>query len=351
MWTKYRGLRRMDKRRSRKKEIQLKKKRTILAGLCLCACLGVAACSKSTQDGEQESTVKYESAFSVDNGTLKDDSIAVSVGKTKITYAEYKAYDYFMKNQFESILGKEVWNYKLNGSGRTIGQDAIEDVLRLIIQVKVITKAAGEQNVVLAADEKEAADNSAVKFCETLSDKEKKEHGINAALLCTIFEENKLAEKMYNIIVGKAEVKIPESQCHAARVQLLYLKADAASRESVLKTAGELRVKASGADSFYTFAKKNTQAEKVEYLVGQQDSRKKLGASCLSLKQGAVSGVIEEDDGFYIAYCVETDSKALREEYKNQVVEERQNEAFASAYSGWAAGYEVKASRSLLVNE
>lgn len=324
------------------------KKKRVLFCILMCACLTMAACGKSDSEEGQASQTKYERAIAVNNGTLSDDSVAISVGKTAVTYAEYKAYDYFMKNQFESVLGQDVWKYKLDGDGKTVGQDAVEDVLRLIIQVKVIKKTADAQGITLAADEKEAADNSAMKYCETLSDNVKKAYGINTAMLGTIFEENKLAEKMYNIIVGKADVKLTDNQCQAARVQLIYLGAGA-DKETVRKTAEGLRTKALKAGSFYTFAREHTQMDEVECLIGRQDTRERLATACLALKRGAISEVIEEADGFYIACCIETDSKALRKEYKNQVVEKRQNEAFTDAYRMWAKGYEVKASKSLLV--
>lgn len=333
-----------------RKENPLKNKR-ILLFLCVCLCLMMSACGKDDSEEETKENVNYERAASVNNGTLADDSVAVSIGKTTVSYAEYRAYDYFMKNQFESVLGQDVWRYKLDESGKTVGQAAIEDVLRLIIQVKVINRAAADQKVVLAADEKEEADNSASQYCESLTDQVKKEKGINAVLVSSIFEENKLAEKMYNIVIGKAKVKFSDEQCEAARVQLIFLRADNANRETVKKTAGELRNQAVKENSFYSFAKENTQADQVEILVGRQDARTKLTEAVLNLKQGSISEVIEETDGYYIAYCVERDNKTIRTEYKNQIVEERQNEAFSRAYSEWAAGYEVKASRSLLVEE
>lgn len=318
--------------------------------LCVCLCLILSACG-SDSDEETKESAKYESAASVNNGVLTDDSVAVSIGKTTVSYAEYRTYDYFMKNQFEPILGQDVWNYKLDGNGKTVGQDATSDVLRLIIQVKVINRAAADQKVVLAADEKEAADNSASRYCESLSDEVKKEKGINAVLVSSIFEENKLAEKMYNIVIGKAKVKLTNEQCQASRVQLIFLQADNGNRDTVRKTAAELRSQALKESSFYSFAREQSQADQIEVLVGQQDARTKLAEAVLKLKQGGISEVIEEADGYYIAYCVERDNKSIRTEYKNQVVEERQNEAFAMAYSEWAACYEVKASRSLLVEE
>lgn len=317
--------------------------------LALCLCIAMTACGEEKPEDAEEAVAGYERAASVNNGTPAGDSVALSVGKTTVTYDEYNIYEYFMANQYESVLGENVWDYTVGTDGRTIRQDAVEDVLRLIIQVKVTGKAAELQEVMLAADEKEEADNSASKYCEKLPEEVKKKYGMNAALMSRIFEENKLAEKMYNIIIGKVNVKLSEEEAQAARVQLIYRKADEGNRDAVRNLANELQGRAKTVESFYTLAKENTQADGVEYLVGRQDSRSGLAEAVLSMKPGEVSGVIEETDGFYIAYCVEGNSKSVRNEYKNQVVEERQNEAFANAYKKWADSYEVKVSKSLLV--
>lgn len=328
------------------------KNKIIALLLCLCLSQTLTACAQKNKENSEtteEVTTQSERALSVDNGTLSSDSTAISVGKTAVLYDEYKLYEYFMRNQYETVLGEQVWNYQVDSDGRTIGQDAVEDVLRLIIQVKIINKAAESQGVVLAADEKEEAENSASKYCDSLSDEEKQENGITVSLVSRIFSENKLAEKMYNIIIGKVDVKLSDAECEAARVQLVYLKADDENREEVRQQASELLAQAKKANSFYSFARENTEADEVEYLVGRQDSRTNLMEAVLGMKQYGISDVIEESDGFYIAYCVAENSKSIRKEYKNQVLEERQNEAFADAYKEWADCYEVKASKSLLV--
>ena len=47
-----------------------------------------------------------------------------------------------MKNQYESILGTDIWKYNKAVKDKSVGQEAIESVLRQIIQVKVIGKEA-----------------------------------------------------------------------------------------------------------------------------------------------------------------------------------------------------------------
>ena len=316
--------------------------------VCLCLCLGMAACGGAE---EEKPVSNVENAALVSNGTLEDGSTALAVGKTKVSYQEYKIYYYFMKSQYENVLTSDVWKYSGMKQGKkSIGEEAIEDVLRLIIQVKVIVKRAEKQGVTLASDEKEAADYQAKKFYEKLPDSVKKENSMNVATLSSILEENRLAEKMYHIVIGKVDTGVTAEQGKAARVQLIYLKAETAAREQVKQKAQQLyqQVKASGSN-FYRLARENTQAESIEYLIGGADKRKNLANAVLRLKAYEVSPVVEEQEGYYIAYCVNSSNTQINNEYKNQVVEERQTLAFQNAYKSWSEEYEVKVSKSLLV--
>ena len=319
-----------------------------IAAMVCCLSLMLTACGEG--EAAQETTSESERAASVSNGTLSEDSVALSVGKTTIPYKEYKVYYYFMENQYASTLTDDIWSYTgALGGGKSIGQEAVENVLRLIIQVKVISKAAAVQGVTLAADEKEEADYNARTFCEGLSDEVKQQYNISQPLVAQIFEENKLAEKMYRVITGQVDINVTEDQAKAARVQLIYLKTEGQDKAAVKQKADELCQQAkSGAGSFYKLARENTQGSEIECLVGQMDKRQTLAAAVLGLKKYQVSGVIEEGDGYYIAYCVKSSSKKVNEEYKNQVVSERQTSQFQAAYKEWSEQYEVKVSKSLL---
>lgn len=319
-----------------------------LAAVACCLSLLLTACGEG--ETVEETTSTSERAAAVNNGSLSEDSVALSVGKTTVPYKEYRVYYYFMENQYAGMLDGGIWNYTgvLEG-GKSIGQEAVENVLRLIIQVKVISKAAAVQGVTLAADEKEEADYNARQFCESLTDEVKKANGITQPILTQIFQENKLAEKMYRVVSGQVDVNVTAEQARAARVQLIWLKTEGQDKAAVKQKADALLQQAnSSAGSFYRLAKENTQAGEVEYIIGQMDERRNLAAAVLGLKKYQISGVIEEQDGYYIAYCVKPSSAKINEEYKNQVVSERQISQFQKAYKEWSGQYEVKVSKSLL---
>lgn len=327
------------------------KKRLTAIFLVMIMLLSCVACGK--QEPAEETVDQKESATAVSNGTLSDDSVVIAVGKTQVTYNEFKIYYNVMKDQYEETLTDALWSYQTDTAQKTVGQEAIEDVVRMIIQVKVIAKAAAADGTVLEADEKEEADHNAQTICEGMDEDTMKQKGITQALLTQVFEENKLAQKMYNVVTGKVDVNVLADQAKAARVQLIYLPYTDGNKETVRATAENLSAQAKKLEgNFYKFAKENTQGtDDIECLVGQMDTRTNLASAVLALKQYETTGVVEESDGFYIAYCVETSNKTINEEYKNDLIAERQVKAFQEAYSQWSENYGVRVSKSLLADK
>lgn len=313
--------------------------------------MGLAGCGqKAAQNQDPAKQVDSETAAGVSNGTLNDDSKVIAVGKTTVLNREYKAYYYFMKNQYENVLSNNIWSYK--ESGKSIGQEAVEDVVRLIIQVKVICKAAGQQSVSLAADEKEKADYNAKTYLASLDDKVKQENGLDETVVTQIFEENKLAEKMYNVVAGKAVASLANEQLQAVKVQMLKLSYTADTKEKIRAKATQLQQQiASGPNSFYVVAKANTEADSVEKIIGTKDEYTNVVKTALAMKKGEDSKVIEEKDAFYLVHVLQPSSKSLNDSYKNQLVSQTQTKAFQDDYNSWVGQYGVRVSKTLLADK
>ena len=131
--------------------------------------------------------------------------------------------------------------------------------------------------------------------------------------------------------------------------ELIYQAANAKNKETVKNTMSRILSEVtSSQNSFYTVAKNKTQADAIEYVIGNQDSRTNLAKAVVSLKKNQTSALIEEKDGFYIAHCIQTNSAALQQQYRNQLVSEKQTESFQKTYKTWSDKFDVKVSKALL---
>ena len=100
-------------------------------------------------------SIKKKSA-KLEKGDITDSSIVITVGDQGIKYSEVKNYCYFLKNQYEGSFGEKIWSYSV-GKDTTIGDEAKEEVINMVTQLKVIKAAAEEQKVKLTNDEKDEA--------------------------------------------------------------------------------------------------------------------------------------------------------------------------------------------------
>lgn len=305
--------------------------------------LGMTACSDDGE-GKEAGAPKAEKAAAVINGELKSDSTVIGVGGTAVSYDEYRVYSWFLKNQYEGVLSEAVWDYKLGDA--TVGQAAIEDILRLIIQIKVMNKAAAEQAVGLGIDEKEDIDHKADQYLATIAPEVQQANGITREIMYRIFEENEVARKVYDVTTS---VEFEKIEVQAAKVLLLHLEADDTNREVVRSQAGVLAAELSSyTGNFTSFVKDKTGEAPKEVIIGNLDSRTALASTALSMQRYTTSGVVEEKDGFYIMYCLKTSTERLNNIYWQQYISEEQNRIFQTAYENWSEKYEVKVSKSLL---
>lgn len=310
--------------------------------------MGTAACSKEEEQAG-ETVPKTEKAGSVSNGDLKGDSVVISVGSTKVLYDEYKVYSWFLKSQYEGLMSADVWNY--NTGDTTVGQAAIEDILRLIIQIKVMNKAAAPQNISLGVDEIEDIDYKADQYLATIPAEVQQANGITAEIMYRIFEENEVARKMYDVITGSVETNVDEASMQAAKVLMIHLAADDSNKETVRGQANAMAAElAQYKGNFFTFAKEKMGTAPKEEIIGKMDSRTNLINTALTMKRYSTSSVIEEQDGFYIIYCLKSNTRGLNKVYREQYIAEQQNKVFQAAYENWAEKYEVRVSKSLLAN-
>ena len=309
--------------------------------------LNVAACSE--KEAKQPEVSNVEKAASVFNGELQGDSTVIGVGSTKVSYDEYRMYSWFLKNQYEDVMSAEVWDYSLGEM--TVGQAAIEDILRLIIQIKVMNNEAAGQGVGLGIDEKGDIDYKADQYLATVPSEIQAANGITPAVMHQIFEENEIARKMYDVVTGNVEANVDEASMQAAKVLMLYYPADDTNRDQVRAQIDALAAELKGyKGNFYSFVKDKTGRAPEETIIGKMDQRITLAATALAMKKYTVSDVVAEQDGFYVMYCLKNNTKGLNKSYREQYIAGQQNMTFQAAYENWAEKYEVKVSKSLLAN-
>ena len=317
----------------------------------LTACAGKK--DKKADDGKEKSKVKVE------EGTLEEDSVVITVGSETVTYAQMLVYAYILRDMYNSSYGSSLWSYQLDEE-TTLEDYAREELVSMVTQIKVIGQQAKKQDVILSNDERTEIKGRAEEFFEKVSEKNREKYCMTLEVVEKTFQENALATKMFYLATEEVDTDISDEEAKQTRIQYLQIltngtdrngteiSMDAKTKKEAAKRIKKLRAEAKTADSFYSFASENTDSREVEVTIGSNSEgyEQAFLDAAVSLEDGELSKVIEGENAYYIIYCVSSYDEDATMEKKEQIIAESENEMFQEKYAQWLSKYEVVISNS-----
>lgn len=328
----------------------------ITAAICIFIVLSLMAsgCSKKSISGR---SVRLES------GDITENSIVITIGNTGVKYSEVRNYCYLLKCQYEGIYGSKLWDYSI-GEDTTIGDEAKQEVVNMITQLKVIKKTAQEQEITLTADERDEALQQAEELIEAAGETDKEEYCLSMQGLAELYEDNILAEKMFYIATDEADTRVSDDEARQADIQYIQIMTegtdrngnkvtmDAKTKDLTLKRVKKLRKEAVNADDFASFAQENTDSSQISVTIGKDSDVLGKEATDIALKmsKGDISSVVESsaggNTGYYILYCANDNNEDATYKRKEEIIENRQTDMFKEKYAGWLEEADVNISQS-----
>jgi foldase protein PrsA len=325
---------------------ETKKKRILRMSvlLSMTAAMLLSGCGRS--DSHQLATNRFS-----------NDSIVMTIGNETVKCREIKDYSYFLKCQYDSRFGKKIWQYSLGKSG-TIGDQAKQEIVNMITQLRIINTAAASQNVKLTNDEVDEANLAAENLLKKASAADKKKYSLNAQEISEIYQENELAEKMFYRVTNQADTNVSDEEAKQISIQYLEVMTAGTDRNGTRismntaeKKAAWDRVRQMKADlksnsAFYAYAQKNTDAKDTKLTFGKDTNKldSAVVKAAFSLKTGQMSDVITGKDGYYIVYCTNDNDEKATYQKKEAIIEERQTSLFQKKYETWVKGKKVNLS-------
>lgn len=293
------------------------------------------------------------------HGEIKENSIVISVGDTGVRYSEVLGYCYLLKAQYEGNFGKKIWKYKLTDKN-TIEDEAKEEIINMITQLKIISATAGEENVSLTNDERDEVLQRAEEVMESATDADKKKYHLSVQGISDIYEENALANKMFYISTDAADTEVSEEEARQVKLEFIKILTKGTTKSGAVvsldekemgaarERANRLRDGAVKAETFLDFAKENSESETVEMTIGQDNTEldRSVVTAAFSMKKGSISPVIGTPDGYYILHCVDDNDEDATYAKREEIIEERQTEMFKQRYRQWLGDCQVGISKS-----
>lgn len=320
----------------------------ILTGIITASSL--IGCSGNNNDA------KDEGAQVATEAQIKDlsNEIVLTVGEVEVSYEEILLYLQSNKEQYESLYGKDIWNYKIDEDDNTFESLFKENLLKDIEYVKIVCAQAKGLNISLTEDELLDVDEQTADFFSNLSEEQLSYYNIDSEVVKKIYTENMLANKVYESLTLSVDTEVSDEEARQVKLQYFLIKNYSQGengnpvsyteeeKEAAKKKAEELWENSLTVEDFGAFARDNTEADEIEITAGKGELDAELEKVAFSMKQGDISEVVETKEGYYVLYCVSELDREATDEAKEALITKRQEEAFDSKYEEWSKNTEIK---------
>lgn len=302
--------------------------------------LGLAGCQDKTQLSGGTTRIVLTTGFGRDE--------VFRIEKSSCSLAEIMVYLTNTKNQYENTFGEEIWNASYNGE--TLEGNIKDTVLARMARIKALNLLAADYGITLDADEKEQAKQAAQVYYASLKDVEKKAMSVDEALLCKMYEEYALSEKVYQYLIADINPEISDDEARTITVQHILIKTYAlnengerveyteqAKREAYQR-AGEALKRARDGEEFTSLIAEYSEDSNASYSFIKGSLDPAFEEAAFNLGTDEISGIVESAHGYHIIKCISTFDRDETDRNKVEIVEQRRREVFNEEYSGFVEG-------------
>lgn len=309
----------------------------------------LSGCKQKSNDDEVLATPTV-----AENKDLSDKkSVVLTVGSLEATYEEILIYMQSQKQEIETLYGSDIWSYQLDDQGITYGDKLKDQVLEEIVYIKTICAQADSLEIALSEDEVMDVLGYTADFLSNFTSDDLKYYGITEDTVRKIYEENVLANKIYERLTLNVNTDVSDEEVrHVILWYLLIAKytydedgnrVDYTEEELIeqKKRAEEIYERAAEED-FYILARENSSDEdEIEIVVGRGEMKPEFEEAVFVLKENEITEILEDETGYFIFYCKSEMDKGAAAEAKEKIIVERQNSAFYINYNAWLAETEI----------
>lgn len=270
------------------------------------------------------------------------------IEKSSCSLAEIMVYLTNTKNQYENTFGEEIWNASHNGE--TLEGNIKETVLARMARIKALNLLAKNYGIVLDQNESEQAKQAAQIYYASLNDAEKKAMGVDEELLCRMYEEYALSEKVYQYLIADINPEISDDEARTITVQHILIKTYSLNengerveytkqaKDEAYQRALEALKRARDGDEFTSLIAEYSEDSNSSYSFIKGSLDPAFEEAAFNLGTDEISGIVESSHGYHIIKCISTFDRDETDRNKVEIVEQRRREVFNEEYSGFVEG-------------
>lgn len=324
---------------NRKKAVKCSKSYVAIALATALVIFTFVACGKTSGDDSKTKIV-------LTTGFSKDEVFFVD--KATCTLPEAMLYFTNIKNHYESAFGDKIWQVSYEG---TTLEDKLKDmVIAKLARIKALNVMAKQNEVTLSQDEMAKAQKAAAEYYRSLSAGEVSSLNVTQELICQMYEEYALADKVYEQLIANINPEVSDDEARTITVQTIFIKTYTVNgddekvaftddaKKKALGKAKEALKKAKNGEDFNTLVAEYSEDGRDYYSFGKGTYNNAFEDAAFNLGTNEISDIVETDEGYYIIKCISPFNREETDQNKVKIIEQRRKEEFNRQYTDFVSG-------------
>ena len=208
-----------------------------------------------------------------------------------------------------------------------------------ITRVYSMVALANAQGVTLTDEQKELAQWAVEDCFQSLTDEEVAYLNISQENVQDIYEKYALADKLYQSLVQDVNEEVSDDEARVMEVRQIYTMNEEQARKALADLEAETE--------FSTVAANYNEADEISLTLQRGMLPEEAETVVFSMEDGEISDLIETDQGYYIFCCDNKFDEEQTQIHKQDIVEQRKQEAFHSVYDPFVETIHSKLNESV----
>lgn len=208
-----------------------------------------------------------------------------------------------------------------------------------ITRVYSMVALANAQGVTLTDEQKELAQWAGEDCFQSLTDEEVSYLSVTQEQVQDIYEKYALADKLYQVLVQDVNEEVSDDEARVMEIRQIYTTNEEQAREAVADLKEEME--------FSTVAANYNEADEIMLTLQRGMLPQEAEAVAFSMENGEISDLVETDQGYYIFYCDNKFDEEQTQIHKQDIVEQRKQEAFHTVYDPFVETISSKLNESV----
>ena len=240
------------------------------------------------------------------------------------------------KNRYEADFGSDIWEYK-NDSIKTNLEDEIKAKVKTqLSDLKTIELLSKDYKILLSDEEKELIKTAANEYYLTLTEDEIELLNVTEEDVQQLYTSFCIADRVYYKLTKDIKLEVSDEQARVIKCKYVYIDLSE-GKDNAKKKADTVHELLVAGNDIGAVAKQYSSSEEVDIQFSRNTVHSGFEEKLYSLKQGEISDVVENENGYYIFQCVSDYLETETAINKEKIVEDYKKEQYLKIYKPFEA--------------